>query len=286
MKLRKLFHVSKHRKYPIKRDEEGQSLRSRSFRLFELGKRPVEATEELKMEKATAFRYFQQWKRIGPNFERRYTYVRGLFDKKNPDRDKNIEIYSGSLKIKKEELEKILSTPHGLQRLMTKKLYLQAYADADHKRHVMLELALLMSDFLIKEGGKLEDIYLALKHYMPEAMKYHQKEDANIEERNQWMGLVHKILAADIENERKGRVKPDTFSEKERNTLIKLGLEKEKLNLEMIYLLRIGALMAGGLTEEEACEQIYQEMLKKGDSRTAKMAREFQGRLHPVKPDT
>ena len=38
MKLRKLFRVKKSRKYPIRRDGEGLSLRARCFDLFEEGK--------------------------------------------------------------------------------------------------------------------------------------------------------------------------------------------------------------------------------------------------------
>jgi hypothetical protein len=100
------------------------------------------------------------------------------------------------------------------------------------------------------------------------------------------MNLVHKILAAEIENERKGRVKPDTFTEEERNAIVRLGLEKEKKNIEIMYLFRIGILMAGGLIEEEARDQIYQEELNKGDLKRIKMLRELQDRVHPLKNHT
>jgi hypothetical protein len=235
------------------------------------------------MENTTAFRYFRQWKQLGANFERRYAYVQSLFDKKAPDRDKNIELFAGACGISKEQFETILLKPHGLRRLLTGKYHFPAHEEADLKRHIALELALLMSDFLIKQGGKLEDIYFALKRYLYEAMKYRQKEDADTKDWNQWMGLVHKFLAAYIENERKGRVKPDTLSEEERDAIVRLGLEKEKKNIEIMYLFRIGVLMAEGLTEQEARDQIYQEELNKGDLKKIKMLRELQNRVHPLK---
>ena len=93
MNLKKVFGIKKSRKYPIKHDEEGRSLRARSFELFERGKRPSEVAEQLKMKEATVFRYFRDWKLLGPNFEQQYAYVQSLFKKSAPDRDKNIELF-------------------------------------------------------------------------------------------------------------------------------------------------------------------------------------------------
>src|SRR3972149_3760725 len=114
MKLKRLFHVEKSRKYPIKRDKEGLSLRARCFELFEQGKRPVAVAEELKMAETTVCRYFRDWKRLGPNFERKYAYVQSLFKKTASDRDNNIELFARAWGIEKEQLESILSQPHRL----------------------------------------------------------------------------------------------------------------------------------------------------------------------------
>ncbi len=282
MKLRRLFHIKKARKYPIKRDKEGLSLRARCFELFEQGKRPAEVARELKMEETTAYRYFRDWKRLGPNFETQYAYVKSLFIKTAPDRDRNIEIFAKACGISKEEFGAILSRPHGLRRFLTGQLYCPVNADADHKRYIALELALLFSDHLIKYKGKFEDIFLALKRYMHKAKKYREEEDAAIEEENELMKFVHAVLVADMENERQGRVKPDTLSEEERNALIRFGIESEMKKTEMFYWLRIGVLTATGLTSEQAREKMYQELLEKGDLKGAKMIREFQDKVHPV----
>jgi hypothetical protein len=286
MKLSRLFHIKKSRKYPIKRDNEGRSLRARCFELFEQGKRPAEVAEELKMNEATAFRYFRDWRRIGPNFDKYYDYIKNLFMKTVPDRDRNIELFAIFCGISKEEFEAILPRPHGLTRFLTGKFYFPVQADVDHKRCITLELAILMSDFLVKEGGKFEDIYFALKHYMHEVKKYREEEDAAIEEENTFLAFVRKIIAKDMENERRGRVKPDILSEEERNIVIKWALDVEKKKTEKFYWLRIVALMAEGLTMEQAREKMYQDLLKKGEIKSAKMLREFQDRVHSVKPDS
>jgi len=283
MKLRRLFRVKKSRKYPIKRDGEGLSLRARCFELFEQGKRPVAVAEELRMEVSTACRYFRNWKRLGRNFETRYAYVKGLFKKTAPDRDYNIELFARVCGIQKEQLEAILAQPHGLRRLMTGKFYFTAHADADHKRHMALELALLISDYLTVHGGKFEDVYFALKRYLWESMKYRKEEEADIEEWNMRMELIHKVLAADLENEKKREVKPDKLSEKERDAIIRFAIDSEMKKSEIAYWLRIGVLMAAGLTKEEAREKMCQDLLEKGDLNRAKILREFQDKVHPLK---
>jgi hypothetical protein len=88
MKIRRLLRFKKSRKYPIKRDGEGLSLRARSFERFERGNRPGAVAEELKMPVPTACRYYRDWKRLGLHFERKYAYVKSLFNKAAPDRKK------------------------------------------------------------------------------------------------------------------------------------------------------------------------------------------------------
>jgi hypothetical protein len=165
---------------------------------------------------------------------------------------------------------------------MTGKFYFPAHTDADHKRHVAFELALLISNHLIK-GGKFEDVYFALQHFMQENKKYREEEDVDVKEQNTLMEFIHNVIAKDLENEQKKRVKQDVLSEEERSIVIKWGLEREKRKAEISYWLRIGGLMAGGLTQEEAREKIYQDVLHRGDPKIITMFREFQNKIHPIK---
>ena len=283
MKLSKIFRIKKPRKYPIKRDGEGRSLRARCFELFERGKRPVEVARELNMDEPTACRYYRDWKRLGPNFERLYAYVQSLLGKTAPDREKNIELFARSCGISKKEFEDILSRPHGLRRFLTGKFHFPIHIDADHKRYIALELALLISDHLIKHKGKFVDIYFALKRYMHEAKKFREERDAAEKKENIFIAFVHQIIAKDMENERRGRVKSDTLSEEERHIIIKWVLEAEEKEAEIYYSTQIGHLMADGITMEQAREKIHQDFLEKGDLKRAKMIREFQDKVHPLK---
>ena len=114
-------------------------------------------------------------------------------------------------------------------------------------------------------------------------MRARREEDIDIQEWNERIGFLRAILAVPIENEQKGRVQPDTFSEDERNAIIKLGIKMEKKKAEEQYWLRIGALMAGGSTEEQAREQIYRDLVEKGNLKGARLIREFQDKVHPLK---
>jgi hypothetical protein len=281
MKLRRLFRVKKPRKYPIKRDKEGLSLRARCFELFERGKRPAAVAEELKTKEATVFRYFCVWKQLGPNFEQQYAYVRSLFKKTAPDRVKNIELFALACGISKEQLEIILSQPHGLRRLMTGKFYFPVNADTDHKRHIALELAVLFSNHLINNGGNFEDAYYAIGRYMQETKEYREDVNADIQEWNKDMEFFHAILAADMEKERKGHARPDTFSEEERAALIRYGEESQIRQAERTFWFVVGILKASGLTEEQACDKINQYLVNKGYSKAAEMVRRFQEKTKP-----
>lgn len=285
VKLSKLFKIKKIRKYPISRDREGLSLRARCFEQFDQGKRPAEVAEELNMKMSTVCRYFRDWKLIDPDFQVKYAFVKELLKKNSPDREYNIELFARMCGILKEQFEAILSQPHGLKRFIAGKFYFPVNADADHKRTVALELAILISDHLIKNGGKCEDIFFALRQYMRKHKAYREEHDVNVQEWNKLMVFVHKVLAVDMENERIGRVKPDRLSEEECNALMKWGIEKEKKSTETLYWVRIGTLIAAGLTQDQAREKIYQDLLDKGNLKVAKMMREFQDKVHPVQPD-
>ena len=281
MAIFKRFGWKKRRKYPIKRDETGRSARSRCFEMFEERIPTGEIAERVGIKTNTVSKYYQQWKK-NPKLEQQLAYFKGLLKKTAPDRELTIELVSKICGITKEQVEEILHQPHGLRRILTGKFYFPAHANADHKRRIALQLALLISDHLIKNGGKFQDVYFAFRRYIQENMKYREEEDADIEEENKIMALFHQILAADIENERQGRVKRDTFSEEERKAITRLGVEQEMKKLEIAYWLRIGTLKVEGLTTEQAREKTYQDLLKDNDLKGAMMIREFQDKIHPL----
>jgi len=236
---------------------------------------------------STARRYFQQWKQLGPNFKRTYAYTKSLFEQSTPDRERNLELFAKTYGMQKEELETILSRPHGLRRLITGKLYLPGQANADHKLNVVMEVALFISDYLTKSGGKFADVRYALERWMKESQKFREVEDADIEEENQEMVFIRRVLEAAVQVEIEGRPKREKLTEEEKKAAIRYGLEATVEStireFETQYWIRIGDLMAEGLTLEQAREKIHQDLLDKGDVEGAEMMRSYQDIFHPLK---
>ncbi len=59
------FPFGKRRRYPIRRDRSGRSLRQQAFELFDGGMRPSEIYKQklVKASPRTLFRYFEDWKK-------------------------------------------------------------------------------------------------------------------------------------------------------------------------------------------------------------------------------
>jgi hypothetical protein len=284
MKLLKVFGRKKGRKYPVVRDETGKSARSRCFKMFADQVPLDEIAGLVDVKPETVRRYYLQW-RQEPVHREGYAYARHLFARVNPRRDSNLELFARAWGITREQLEIVLSQPHGLRRLMTGKIYAPAHAADDHKRYVAFEVALLIAEHLTNHGGKFEDVEFAFRRWMQENMKQRKEEDADITDENRDMEIMHAVLAADAENERTGRVKPDTLSEEERDAILRYGVESAKRNAEIAYWFRVAGLVAEGLTVEQAREKIYQDLVGKGDLEGARMVREFQDRVHPLRID-
>lgn len=280
-----IFRRRKSRKYPVQYDDRGQSLRARRFELYDDGKRPVDVAKELGMKQSTAYRYFQQWKQLGPNSERKYTYVKGLLKQSASYRNHTLELFARACGIQQEDLETILAQPHGLRRLMTGKLYFPGHANADHKRLIALEAGVFISNYLIKDGGQFDDVRFALEHLMKQNRRYRKAEEAEIEEYNQMIAFTRKVIKADAQAKREGRIKPDRLSEKEIATILGYGDEFKARNLETLYWYRIAVSKSEGLTVEQAREKVYQDLLEKGDVKGAKAMRAYQDIIHPLKAD-
>jgi hypothetical protein len=277
-----IFGRKKRRKYPIKRDEKGRSARSRCFEMFADNIPFDEIARIVGVKVDTVRRYHQQWKN-DPVFEKRYIFIQSLFKKTAPDRESNLELFARVCGITKEQFEAILYQPHGLRRLMTNKIYLPVQADADHRRHMALELALLITEHLIKNKGKFEDVYFALKRLMQENMKYREEDDAYIKAENEWITFVRAIIAADMKNEQQSRVKEERLTEEERAIAIKSGIEAKNKRYEKRYWMHIGELMSEGCTQEQAREKMYQYFIDNGDPEGAKKMRAYQDKFQPLK---
>jgi hypothetical protein len=284
MKMTKLFRFKKSRKYPIKYDEYGKSARQRCFEMFAMIIPLTEIAKETGLSIETVRRYHRQWKQ-NPNFEGQLHFVKSLFDKKSPFRDENIKIYSKAIGITPEKLEEILSQPHGIKRLMKGKFYTPVKESVDHKIHIAFAFSMLVAEHIVKSGGSFEDVYDSFKRWMPEYAKKRQDKDAEITEENKFLAFAHLIIETAAKEDNEGRVKPDQLSPEERNAVIKMAAQSELKKVEVIYWISIVTMMTDGLTMEQARDKLYQDLVDKGDLKGAKMMREFQDRIHPIKTD-
>jgi hypothetical protein len=282
MDVLKVFKRTKRRKYPIIRDEKGKSARKRCFEMFEeqFPFEEIAAATGAKLD--TVYRYHRQWSK-NPEIETTIKYFKKLLNPLAPNRERQIELIAQVLGFSKEQVETTLRQPHGLRRLFSGKIYFPKQAEADHKCYIAMEIANLISDHLLKNGGKLEDVKYAFERWMKENKVYREEEDEDIKEENENIAFARKLIEADVEDEKQGRIKPDRLSEQERNRILKWGRQSALKDLEKRYWLRIAELIVEGKTVEYCREKIYQDLLDKGDIEGAKMVREYQDLIHPLK---
>jgi hypothetical protein len=271
----------KGRRYAIKRDEWGTSARARCFEMFEEGVPLPEISRTVGVPLKTVYTYHSQWKRA-PHLEVRLAYMGKLLNARNPERECNLALLAQALGIDKEQIETVLSQPYGLKRLATGKLYFPGHQEQDHRRHIALELALFISDHLINGGVEFEDVYNALGRFMKEYRRRREEEDEDIKENNDRIALMRRIIQVDLENERRNRVQSDRLSPEEREVVRRWGIDRAKKKLEVDYWLRISEIMAEGMTEEQAREKIYRDLVDKGDIEGAKLMRQYQDHVHPL----
>jgi len=282
MTIFNIFRRTKRRKYPIIRDETGKSARQRCFEMFEdqVSFKEIAAATGAKLD--TVYRYHLQWSK-NPGIETRIKYFKKQLHPLAPDRERQIELFAQVLGIPKEQFEIILHQPHGLRRLFSGKIYFPKQAEADHKYYLAMELATLISDHLLKNGGKIEDVKYAFEHWLKENQINREEDDEDIKKENNNIAFTRKIIEADVENEKQGRVKTDRLSDEERNAILKWGQQSAAKKLERIYWSRIAELMVEGKTVEQGREKIYQDLLEKGDIEGAKSMRKYQDIIHPLK---
>ncbi len=281
------FGRKKKRKYPVKRDEEGRSARQRCFEMFDGNIPQADISKAVGVKIETVYRYHQQWAKER-GLEQRILYLKAVLKKDAPDRERTVELLAKTLGISREDVESILLKPHGLRRLLTRKLYLPGHRDADHRRYIALELAVFFSHYLSKHGGSIDDVRYAFERWMKEHQVQREEDDEDIEEENRNIALIRAVMKADAENERLGRVQPDELSVQEKDEIIRAGARAARRrtarDAQKAYWLRIGELTADGLTPEQAREKLYQDLVANGEAKTAKALREFQDIVHPLKP--
>jgi hypothetical protein len=78
-------------------------------------------------------------------------------------------------------------------------------------------------------------------------------------------------------------VQLDRLTDEEQEAVIRYSIDSYKKKRETQYWNKIATLMAEGLTEDQAREKVYQNVVDSGDLEGAKKVREYQNIVHPLK---
>jgi hypothetical protein len=283
MRIPKIPGFKRHRKYPIKRDEYGKTVRQWCFQMFEDEVPLQEIIESADVPRETVYKYQQQWLK-NPHLETQISYMKDLLDKKNPQREETVELFAILMGVDKETIEAKLLESHGLQRILTGKIVFPASKEAYFKRSMSLSLGMLFADYLIKDDIKFEDFIYALDKWLKVSQENRKEETKEIKHDNERTQFIRKLLEAVAEGEKAGRPIRESLTAEERNAFINLGLKGLQKKTERKYWEGVAVLMQEGLTPEQAREKIYQDTLAQADPKTATDLRAFQDKVHPLKP--
>ena len=92
-----------------------------------------------------------------------------------------------------------------------------------HHKALALELAYVISDHIIKEGGSFEDVYYAFERWMRQNQFRREEIDAEVQEDNDYIIFLRRIIKAEAEMERRGRIQPDQLTEEDMEITRKWG---------------------------------------------------------------
>jgi hypothetical protein len=164
--------VQKGRRYPIQKDEEGQSLRQRCFKLFSRRRNAREAAEILGMKLATARRYYSEWNRCPPIYEETYKSLRNELKRKGEISPEIIRTLKEALNMPECQIVDILSQPYGLQSLLKGKYVRIRKQELYGKQEMRLEAALQLVVNLEQIGVPLEWIHREIQNLIRRAVTY------------------------------------------------------------------------------------------------------------------
>ncbi|MFC1871049.1 hypothetical protein ACFLYF_01410 [Chloroflexota bacterium] len=155
MKL-KLLSQQKERKYPIERDEYGQSLRQRAFNLFRIRYRPAQVSKMLPISARTACRYFEDWKKLTHKIP--FSNIKQLI-KKNPEFSEYvIEMLAEHYGVSRETIVLRMQKSWGIMQLLKGEFPNARMERARGEIERRLEAALRLIVFVDLYGGKKPEV--------------------------------------------------------------------------------------------------------------------------------
>ena len=148
----------KWRKYPIKRNEDGRSLRRQAFALFDNGYRPAQVYKQqlVAASQKTLFRYFEAWKEKGHKVP--YSHIKKLM-KQNPEFSEHvIKMLADYFGVHAEQVILRMQRPWGLMQLLKAEFPNERIRRSRIKIEQRLEAALRLTLFAEYFGGKEPEV--------------------------------------------------------------------------------------------------------------------------------
>ncbi len=281
MNIKRILGKKRSRKYPIRRDGDGKSLRQRCFKLFPQEMRPGEVAAELNMKISTVQTYFKQWKKESQDSRSGEDYLKRILKQPGPEREKTISLLSRVFRLPEDNIEEILAKPYGLRHLLVGKVYTPGHEDADFKRRMSFEIGEFIANYVTAQGGKFVDVLYTLLRYVKEQRAYREWLDEGIEENNKEIAFIRQFLEEVAQSDQHGRPVVEQLTRDEMNEIYKHGMDAKLKQVTELYWKRVDELMGSGLTEEQAFEKMYQDSANQGDLRSAMMMRSFQKTERP-----
>jgi hypothetical protein len=143
---------------------------------------------------------------------------------------------------------------------------------------------MFFADLLIKNNIQFKDFSFAFEKWVKESQLMRDEENEEVDRNNQGIEFIQHLLKVLEQSEEDGRSIPQELTAEERQAYINMGLKGAARAYAKKYWASIAMMMQNGLTPEQAREQMYQETLAAGDAKLAKELRDYQDKVHPLKP--
>jgi hypothetical protein len=256
MKILSLIKGKKSRKYPVRYNEFGRSLRKRAFELFDNGQRPMQVCKELPIKVRTCLRYWADWKRTPPNLERRYTFLRKALKNNTGLKEDILESVAEYNHISRDEVIRRFRLPHGLKQLLLGKWPALWPDEEITEGEYKLRAALTLLDFAKTGDESYQDLNDVLNHLI--ARKRETRQPAQIEKTEDSANGRYLDPVGRIQRRPRPRFDLRKIAPEKRAVLEQYFTRKREAEDKQAYNSIVGLMKIFGVSEEQANELLCQ----------------------------
>ena len=170
-RLMPLFSKKDKRKYPIRRDEYGRTVRRRCFDAFDKGNRPAEVARSVGISLKTACTYLYQWNKLPKHSEEKYQQMKDTLKAAPYLRERIIRILSEELDMPPSKVRAQIESPWGIKQLVNGKWRALIDDKYEKERQHRRKAADLIIKLHEDQGIPLADIIKGLEKLLTGASK-------------------------------------------------------------------------------------------------------------------